>query len=964
MITKSDSVFQFKISIIYAFIASVNGFNLPWRWDTPPLWSLIESRNTPVFTDYEYEFMTNTYDIIGLGACFDTVNGITELKWYEAAAGIRQYSPSSNDTKILFYWPVPGAYTDCWNVSKKVAQNSSMWLYDDNGNLMGSQTRPQIDLTQEYVRNWWVDAIVSIIQNALDQNIIVDGVFLDGVKTWLVGVSQERRDAYDIATRLALTKLREEFNKIDPNLFMLGNGVGVLKQQVHGLDVVPYIDGVCFEHYGSFEQINSDQGTLNPDWLLTWTTVTKDIINGIYGANKSVFIKAWPGPVTAPLEALWGPSWPVAFGTRPDTYEGIAQASSELLAFPLASYLCGIYQESAYFSYSWWWAVHQGWIPCPYDPSSCMAPSAWYPELSTILGQPLGDGVFTNTYECRRSFENANIYIDLRNYSSTVFDWIITDAPTEAPTYSPTIYEPYELILRQKSDYYFTNPLLENEYNSHANTYSIIHIFNETKRNKYKGVDDKWQFRLVYKYSDNSQDIIIWKQSSWLLEQSIIDYEEISVPTQTFADTFPQYFRGLGLNVVFAGYSLLDGDGILNDDAWNCVGTKRAFNNGIVAFNGKIAKTAALYIFDEWVTNLTPYPVTQQPTNSPINIPTDSPIIPTDSPTKPTQIYQLILTNKPDYYFSNPLLENPNDPNANTYSIIDTIDETNSIYKGTDNKYEFKLIYDGYSDNSQDVIIWKQSSWLLEGIIIGYQAIEIPTQTYTEGNPAYFRGLGLNVAFPNFALLDGDGTYFDNAMNCVGQKRAWNDVNTGEYGILAFNAKIAKTSTLYIRDFSTSHPTNYPTSYPSSQTIFPTKTPSKSVTKTSTDLPSKISTILVETSNYLVMTEKSENNGDSYGGNATESFTETIGFVILIIVIVVLLLAFCAILFVMRRKKKNNCKQVKTDVELQQKTNEGNNNNTEKDDEPDMDPNSPQSPLTASGNDTTNIVASADFDGE
>ena len=104
-----------------------------------------------------------------------------------------------------------------------------------------------------------------------------------------------------------------------------------------------------------------------------------------------------------------------------------------------------------------------------------------------------------------------------------------------------------------------------------------------------------------------------------------------------------------------------------------------------------------------------------------------------------SEVYRLILNAKSDSYFTDPLLENSNDPNANTYSIIGTINETLSHWRATDNKYEFKLVY-GYEDGSFDELIWKQSSWILEvnGTIVGFEEISIPNQIVSINNPAYF----------------------------------------------------------------------------------------------------------------------------------------------------------------------------------------------------------------------------------
>ena len=205
------------------------------------------------------------------------------------------------------------------------------------------------------------------------------------------------------------------------------------------LGSVPYVDGLCIEHFGSFEQVTTAEGRSNPDWFLTWINVTNRVMDGDYGDDKSIFIKAWPGPVGSPIDA-YGPTWPSAYEgyPRPSTYAELQVVSKELITFPLAIYLCGIYREGTYFSYAWWYGWYHGYIPCPDDLDSCTAPVDWYEEFTNKLGEPLGDRIMKDTYKCSRSFENANVYVDLRDITSANITWF-TDSPTMEPTNNPSM---------------------------------------------------------------------------------------------------------------------------------------------------------------------------------------------------------------------------------------------------------------------------------------------------------------------------------------------------------------------------------------------------------------------------------------------------------------------------------------------------------------------------------------------
>jgi hypothetical protein len=70
-------------------------------------------------------------------------------------------------------------------------------------------------------------------------------------------------------------------------------------------------------------------------------------------------VKAWPGPVTTPIEAL-GPSWTSAAGApAPSDYDGRAAAAAQWLEPALAAYLI-LAQNNTFMSYSWWCVVGEG----------------------------------------------------------------------------------------------------------------------------------------------------------------------------------------------------------------------------------------------------------------------------------------------------------------------------------------------------------------------------------------------------------------------------------------------------------------------------------------------------------------------------------------------------------------------------------------------------------------------------
>eukprot|EP01084_Bolivina_argentea_P110836 197840_1 len=167
--------------------------------------------------------------------------------------------------------------------------------------------------------------------------------------------------------------------------------------------------------------------------------------------------------------------------------------------------------------------------------------------------------------------------------------------------------------------------------------------------------------------------------------------------------------------------------------------------------------------------------------------------------------------------------ENTNDSTTNTYSIIGELDPNN--YMGSDNKYEFHLIWNG--DTFVD-LRWKQSLWLTEQWtmwpVTGYEEISMNPIDSSSGDDKFY-GLGLSN-HPE-CYLDGTGMASD-WWNCVGCMVAWNG------GIPGYNRYVSQTQILYACNTQTPSPTHNP----SSTTIEPTPAPSVSPTHNPSNSPS------------------------------------------------------------------------------------------------------------------------------
>eukprot|EP01084_Bolivina_argentea_P312596 541197_1 len=156
-------------------------------------------------------------------------------------------------------------------------------------------------------------------------------------------------------------------------------------------------------------------------------------------------------------------------------------------------------------------------------------------------------------------------------------------------------FETKELILSQKDVRTATfnsnvrNTKLENAGDSNADTFTNIGNLN---MDDYKFDDNFYYFRLIYNNMDATKTNLLWKQKSWVTDESTSGYTSISVPQQS--GDYCADFRGLAFSD--RSESLLDGNG--NGYCWwNSVGTINTHNGGIPAFGTKLAYGVKLYVY-------------------------------------------------------------------------------------------------------------------------------------------------------------------------------------------------------------------------------------------------------------------------------------------------------------------------------------------------------------------------------
>eukprot|EP01083_Nonionella_stella_P022581 62462_1 len=412
-----------------------------WSYKTVSLWADFHTRHSPgwILSDYQSEFLATNYEYISIEKCVGKDRS-TEDAFIEIASQIKKHN---TDTKVLFYWNAFKCYCTCYDATQSFYNNQSMWLYTDAGDpiyMNNNPAWPFYDMTQSYVRDWWVTALVSIISKILEQGVMVDGVFIDALYAAVLGVSRARHQVFNDGILLLLLQLKEALNNLKPGLFILGNGLhyNCFPYQAYNrcANVAQMIDGLCYERFGAANELDNDNKYPNTYWKVESIVRGINVTQTFIEKDIAVFVKTWPQsssnlitPATSNAEKRL--------------------AAIDMLPYPLAIFLCGMYDKNVYFSYAWSWSLNDGYVPCPYDNTTCNAPTDWYPEFMNELGRPTSPGgVLYDGYKCNRTFEYAIVYVDLADEASAEIIWLTrnptyhptsqTTAPTDSPTILPT----------------------------------------------------------------------------------------------------------------------------------------------------------------------------------------------------------------------------------------------------------------------------------------------------------------------------------------------------------------------------------------------------------------------------------------------------------------------------------------------------------------------------------------------
>jgi hypothetical protein len=212
-----------------------------FSWDTVPLY--VHIRKDTAFTDEEIQYLATFPLITFEKATGHRDSGSVEAGTLKAARAVKAVNP---DTKILYYRNVIvhyGGYAA--NTSLESIPGAFLLGHDGNDKLIRNRLQAY-DLSNQALRDWWVDAVKDVCSDPS-----IDGVFLDGVvkvlePIFLKGVITPEKKAAELAGYVTLVE--DTRKMLGPQKLMLAN---ILRARFSdsGLSYIEALDGSYIEGF-------------------------------------------------------------------------------------------------------------------------------------------------------------------------------------------------------------------------------------------------------------------------------------------------------------------------------------------------------------------------------------------------------------------------------------------------------------------------------------------------------------------------------------------------------------------------------------------------------------------------------------------------------------------------------------------------------------------------------------------
>jgi hypothetical protein len=328
-----------------------------WETMRTQLWVDFGARQGGL-TPTQLTFLATTYSVISLEKCFNLLQfpNDSAAGAANASRGIRAAAAAAGvpPPKILFYFHSTQAFDGCYKSSAAFEAQPSWWLRNKTGGPIYAGQGHMYNFSVPAVRAHVAASSVAVPDAAL----LFDGIFADGtadthVPTTTPG-SQSEAD-YFAAHHASLAQTAAAAHaSMRPDAKLFGNGLALYAANPsdHGLAAAPFVDGFCYEHFLGFESLDAQTGELAPGAF----ALTAALIANATAVGKPVLVRAWPGPVCAPITGL-GPSWCGPDKGKAPTTAGSYPAAADALVARLIPALAGyliVASDITYFSYSWW----------------------------------------------------------------------------------------------------------------------------------------------------------------------------------------------------------------------------------------------------------------------------------------------------------------------------------------------------------------------------------------------------------------------------------------------------------------------------------------------------------------------------------------------------------------------------------------------------------------------------------
>lgn len=405
----------------------------PWTSGADWLWADFNSME--LLAEDRASFIASTYHIMSLEKCWGRAqNYTTEDAFIIQARALKAVNPA---IKTVFYFhatvDISGpAFAPCYASGAYFLAHPELWMFNDTGSPLMNGPFIFHNLTTAAGERYLVEAVLGVQRRAPE---LLDGVFSDGAlaQPYAGVASQARADAENAAINaVALAQslaLNAAAGAPAEGVRVIGNGLALYALDDPafppdlGMSMVPFMDGVCVEHWGAFEMVNTANCSLIP----ARTAQLLGLIADVAAQNKTVLIKGWPGPVTTPITDV-GPSWPASCGAPAGATR--EQRGRDALAWFTPSYALFLLavEPTVFWSYSWWYDVADGyWAPSSAaEANLTSAPQGWYPDLQRPLGSPAGPAARLpggSGWLYQRAFEHALVTVDLADYKSGTIVW-------------------------------------------------------------------------------------------------------------------------------------------------------------------------------------------------------------------------------------------------------------------------------------------------------------------------------------------------------------------------------------------------------------------------------------------------------------------------------------------------------------------------------------------------------------